>query len=85
MNLHVFAQKMPKAELHVHLEGSILPRTLIELAQRNHVILPGDDEADLVEFYRFRNFETFIKTYAARMQHRAHCAVGQDGSIRKLF
>jgi adenosine deaminase len=63
MNLLEFAQKMPKAELHVHLEGSILPRTLIKLAQRNHVILPGDDEAGLVEFYRFRNFETFIETY----------------------
>ena len=58
-----FAQHMPKAELHVHLEGSILPHTLIKLAQHNHVTLPANDEAGLVEFYRFRNFEQFLNTY----------------------
>jgi adenosine deaminase len=40
MDLLEFAQRMPKVELHVHLEGSILPRTLIKLADRNHVTLP---------------------------------------------
>lgn len=63
MNLLEFAQRMPKAELHVHLEGSILPRTLIKLAKHNHVSLPADDEASLTEYYRFRNFEQFLKTY----------------------
>lgn len=63
MNLLEFAQKMPKVELHVHLEGSILPHTLIKLAHRNHVILPVKDETGLVDFYSFRNFETFIQTY----------------------
>jgi adenosine deaminase len=63
MDLLEFTQKIPKVELHVHLEGSILPRTLIKLAQRNHVILPVDNEAGLVDFYRFRNFESFIQTY----------------------
>ncbi len=58
-----FAQRIPKAELHVHLEGSILPHTLSKLAQHNHVTLPADDEAGLVEFYRFRNFEQFLNTY----------------------
>jgi adenosine deaminase len=47
MNLLEFAQRMPKAELHVHLEGSILPRTLIKLAHRNQVNLPVNDEASL--------------------------------------
>ena len=63
MDLLEFAQRMPKAELHVHLEGSILPRTLIKLAHRNQVNLPVNDEASLVEFYRFRNFELFIASY----------------------
>jgi len=63
MDLLEFAKRMPKAELHVHLEGSILPRTLIKLAHRNHVSLPTDDEASLTEFYRFRNFEQFLETY----------------------
>jgi adenosine deaminase len=63
MDLSIFAQCMPKAELHVHLEGSILPQTLLELAQRNHVSLPADDEAGLEMLYRFRDFSQFLDTY----------------------
>jgi adenosine deaminase len=63
MDLFEFAQRMPKAELHIHLEGSILPRTLLRLAQRNHVSLPADDEIGLSELYRFRNFDQFLDTY----------------------
>jgi adenosine deaminase len=63
MDLLEFAQCMPKVELHVHLEGSILPRTLIKLAKRNHINLPADDEAGLTKIYLFRNFEQFLETY----------------------
>jgi adenosine deaminase len=63
MNLPEFALRMPKAELHVHLEGSILPRTLLQLAQHNHVRLPASDEAGLEKLYRFRSFEQFLETY----------------------
>lgn len=63
MDLNEFARCMPKAELHVHLEGSILPKTLIKLAQRNRVNLPAKDETSLIEYYRFSNFNHFIDTY----------------------
>lgn len=63
MNLHEFARRMPKAELHVHLEGSIRPETLLTLAQRNHISLPAKDEAGLREFYHFRDFAHFIQVY----------------------
>jgi aminodeoxyfutalosine deaminase len=63
IDLIEFAQRMPKVELHVHLEGSILPRTLIKLAQRNHVSLPGKNEAELAESYQFQTFAKFIDTY----------------------
>ena len=65
MNLSEFAQRMPKAELHVHLEGSILPATLLLLAQRNGIELPYKTVEDLQEFYRFRDFAHFIDTYWA--------------------
>jgi aminodeoxyfutalosine deaminase len=63
MNLHEFARRIPKVELHVHLEGSIRPATLLELARRNGVELPAQDVAGLREFYRFRDFEHFIDVY----------------------
>lgn len=63
MNLIEYAQRIPKAELHVHLEGSILPRTLIRLAKRNGVPLPANDVSGLREFYRFRDFAHFIEMY----------------------
>ncbi|MGI8589118.1 MAG: adenosine deaminase [Chloroflexia bacterium] len=55
---------MPKAELHVHLEGSIRPATLLMLARRNEVDLGCDDEAGLRELYRFRDFRHFVELYS---------------------
>ncbi len=63
MDLLEYAQRIPKIELHVHLEGSILPHTLLKLAKRNHVNLPVEDEKGLVEFYRFRDFAQFLERY----------------------
>ncbi len=63
MNLHEFARRMPKAELHVHLEGSIRPGTLLRLAQRNGVDLPAQDVEGLRDFYRFRDFAHFVDVY----------------------
>ncbi len=63
MDLHRFAERMPKAELHVHLEGSILPRTLMVLAERNHIRLPGGDERGLAELYNFKDFKQFLDSY----------------------
>jgi aminodeoxyfutalosine deaminase len=58
-----FARRMPKAELHVHLEGSIRPATLLRLADRNGFDLPAQDVDGLREFYRFRDFAHFIEVY----------------------
>jgi adenosine deaminase len=65
MNLGDFVREMPKVELHVHLEGSIHPRTLLTLAERNGVELPANDVEGLKEFYRFTDFDHFIRTYFA--------------------
>ena len=58
-----FIQKMPKAELHVHLEGSIRPETLLTLTERNQIRLPFQDIQGVQEFYRFRNFAHFLDVY----------------------
>lgn len=63
MDLVEFTRRMPKVELHVHLEGSILPRTLIRIAQNNRINLPVEDEAGLIELYRFSDFGHFLETY----------------------
>src|SRR3954464_824149 len=59
---------MPKAELHIHLEGSIRPATLLTLAQRNGVDIGSKDEAGLRELYRFRDFRHFIELYGVILE-----------------
>jgi aminodeoxyfutalosine deaminase len=63
MNLGEFVSRMPKVELHVHLEGSIQPATLLTLAERNGVTLPAGNVEGLKDFYRFTDFEHFLRVY----------------------
>ncbi len=51
---------VPKIELHVHLEGSIRPATLLDIARRNGETLPADTIEGLTELYEFRDFKHFI-------------------------
>ena len=61
--LDALLARMPKAELHIHLEGSVRPATLLALAKRNGIALPFADEAELRDFYRFRDFDHFLAVY----------------------
>lgn len=54
---------MPKVELHVHLEGSIRPETLLTLARRHGVALPAQDVAGLRRWYTFTSFPHFVEIY----------------------
>jgi adenosine deaminase len=65
MNLAAFIRAMPKVELHVHLEGSIRPETLLELARRDGTALPYDTVEGLREWYRFVDFPHFVDIYVA--------------------
>ena len=60
--LQEFIQKLPKAELHIHLEGAIAPDTLLELARRNKMLdlLPYQKEAELKDWFRFSDFDHFV-------------------------
>ncbi len=61
--LRQLALRMPKVELHLHLEGSIRPRTLLDLARRRRVDLPASDEEGVRRWLRFRDFEEFVQVY----------------------
>lgn len=65
MQLEHFIRRMPKVELHVHLEGSIQPETLLKLAERNQVTLPASTVEGLRQWYTFTNFAHFIEIYLA--------------------
>ncbi len=54
---------MPKVELHVHLEGSVRPHTLLKLAARHQVALPATSVSGLREWYTFQDFGHFIEIY----------------------
>jgi aminodeoxyfutalosine deaminase len=60
-----FVRRMPKVEIHVHLEGSLLPATMRDLAQRHGLDLPIHDDAALAAFYSFRDFAHFVDVYIA--------------------
>jgi aminodeoxyfutalosine deaminase len=53
----------PKIELHVHLEGTVRPATLLEIAKRNDYALPADTEEGLAAIYDFRDFRHFIEVW----------------------
>lgn len=58
-----YLEAVPKAELHVHLEGSIRPQTLLELARRNNVALPASNLEELQQWFTYRDFDHFIELY----------------------
>lgn len=53
----------PKAELHLHLEGSLEPELLFALAQRNKIDLPWSSVEALREAYSFNNLQQFLDIY----------------------
>lgn len=65
MSLGSYARAAPKAELHVHLEGSIRPETLLTLARRNGATLPGNSVEALRRWFSYRDFGHFIEVYVA--------------------
>ena len=55
----------PKAELHIHIEGSLEPELIFELARRNQITLPYASVEALRTAYAFTNLQTFLDVYYA--------------------
>jgi len=53
----------PKIELHVHLEATVRPETLLEIARRNDIPLPADTAEGIRKLYDFRDFDHFIEVW----------------------
>lgn len=58
-------QSLPKAELHVHIEGTFEPELMFEIAQRNQVDIPYASVDDLKKAYDFHNLQSFLDIYYA--------------------
>jgi adenosine deaminase len=58
-----FIERMPKAELHVHIEGTLEPELMFELALRNRVPLPYKTPAEVRKTYQFSDLQSFLDIY----------------------
>ncbi|MHB8705142.1 MAG: adenosine deaminase [Coriobacteriia bacterium] len=65
--LGAFVQSLPKAELHLHLEGTLEPEMLLTLAERNRVPLPYNDTDAVRRAYEFTDLQSFLDVYYAGM------------------
>ena len=61
--LHAFIEKLPKAELHVHIEGTLEPELMFALAERNGIALPYASVEALRAAYSFNNLQEFLDLY----------------------
>ena len=63
MNLASFVRELPKAELHVHIEGTLEPELMFELGQRNGIDLPFDSVEAVRAAYEFSDLQSFLDIY----------------------
>jgi adenine deaminase len=63
-----FIRTMPKAELHVHLEGTLEPDLSFALAQKNGIALPYDSPEALLQAYDFHDLPSFLSVYYKAME-----------------
>ncbi|WP_050910763.1 adenosine deaminase [Vibrio campbellii] len=61
--MNAFIQDLPKVELHLHIEGSLEPELLFELAQRNNIGIPYESPQELRKAYEFEDLQSFLDIY----------------------
>lgn len=88
MNITEYIKKIPKAELHLHIEGTFEPELMFEIAQRNQVEIPYQSVEEVKKAYQFSCLQDFLDIYYAgasvllyekdfydlTMAYFAHCA-----------
>lgn len=61
--MKTFIAKLPKAELHLHIEGSFEPELMFKIAQRNHIKIPYTSVKEIEEAYKFNCLQDFLNIY----------------------
>ena len=65
MDLDTFVRALPKAELHLHIEGTLEPELMFSLAARNRIALPWKSVAETRAAYAFTDLQSFLDLYYA--------------------
>jgi len=61
--MKTFIENLPKIELHLHIEGTLEPKMMFDLAQRNHIQLPYASIQAVQNAYQFTNLQSFLDIY----------------------
>ncbi|MDB9963536.1 adenosine deaminase [Vicingaceae bacterium] len=64
-DIHSFIQKLPKAELHLHIEGTFEPELMFVIAKRNNFQIPFSSVEEVKAAYQFNNLQEFLDIYYA--------------------
>ncbi|WP_431603861.1 adenosine deaminase family protein, partial [Acinetobacter venetianus] len=65
MNQIELIRALPKAELHVHIEGTFEPELMFAIAQRNQIQIPYQSVEEVKHAYNFHNLQSFLGIYYA--------------------
>ena len=65
MDLTTLIKRIPKAELHLHTEGTLEPELMMKLAQRNAVEIPYASVDEIRSAYEFSDLQSFLDIYYA--------------------
>ena len=65
MNQLELIRALPKAELHVHIEGTFEPELMFSIAQRNQIDIPYKSVEEVKQAYNFHNLQSFLDIYYA--------------------
>jgi len=65
--MEAFIRDLPKTELHIHIEGSLEPELIFEIAQRNGVTLSFCSVEEVRKAYQFTDLQSFLDLYYGGM------------------
>ncbi len=63
MSIETLIQNLPKAELHLHIEGTLEPELMMTLAQKHNIDLPYASIEEVQQAYQFEDLQSFLDLY----------------------